>query len=97
MTSDDRYEEGTAHGRGPGARQRPEQVLGRVGWDPSEEDGRMMYLQQLRARIERGEYEVDPDAVAASIVERLDTLRERLARRRADEREHASAEVVESN
>jgi hypothetical protein len=66
-----------------------------VSTDVSKEAGRIMYLEQLRARIERGEYEVDPDAVAASVVERLEALRERLTHRRAADRDYASAEVVE--
>lgn len=53
-----------------------------------------MYLEQLRARIERGEYDIDTHAVAFSIVERLEALQERLAHRQVGEREYASAEVL---
>jgi DNA end-binding protein Ku len=35
------------------------------------------YAEELRARIERGEYEADPQAVAAAIVERLRSSTER--------------------
>ena len=54
-----------------------------------------MYLEQLRARIERGEYEVDPDEVAASLVERLEALSDRLAARHTQQASYFSAEVVE--
>ena len=95
MSRKDRYQESSAHGRGPGAEQRPEQVLGDVSTDVSKEASRIMYLEQLRARIERGEYEVDPHEVAASLVERLEALSDRLAARHTQQASYASAEVVE--
>jgi hypothetical protein len=95
MPRDDRYPEGSAHGRGPGAEQRPEQVLGDVSTDVSKEASRMTYLKELRARIERGEYEIDPDEVAASLVERLEALSDRLNARRVHQASYSSAEVVE--
>jgi Anti-sigma-28 factor, FlgM len=66
-----------------------------VSTEASKEASRIMYLEQLKARIERGEYEVDPDAVASSVVERLEALQERLAYRQVNERQYVSAEVVE--
>jgi hypothetical protein len=55
-----------------------------------------MYIEQLRTRIERGEYEVDAEAVASALVERLEALSERTAlRHTVTETEYASAEVVE--
>ena len=97
MSSEDRYTEGTAHGRGRRAeQQRPERVLGDVSTDVPKEARRIMYLEQLRTRIDRGEYEVDADAVASAIVERLEALADRLAHRHTLEAEHASAEVVET-
>jgi hypothetical protein len=95
MSNEDRYTEGRAHGRGPSAEQRPERVLGDVSTDVSKEARRIMYLEQLRARIDRGEYEVDPDAVASAVVERLEALADRLAHRHTVAADYASAEVVE--
>jgi hypothetical protein len=95
MAGHDRYPEGSAHGRGPGAEQRPEQVLGDVSTDVSKEAARMTYLMELRARIEQGEYQVDPDAVAGALVERLEALSDRLAARRVHQASYVSAEVVE--
>lgn len=94
MATYDRYEKRTAHGRGPGADERPEHVLGGLGSGSKEAD-RIMYLEQLRARIERGEYEVDVELVAGAVVERLEALGERLADRRVAERSYASVEVFE--
>jgi hypothetical protein len=95
MTADDRYPLGSAHGRGPGDAERPEQVLGDVSTDVSKEASRKMYLEQLRARIESGEYRVDPDDVAEALVERLEALSDRLAARDTHQANYASAEVFE--
>jgi|SoimicmetaTmtLPC_FD_contig_41_5167857_length_571_multi_2_in_0_out_0_2 hypothetical protein len=95
MSGTDRYQEGSAHGRGPGDAERPEHVLGDVSTDVSKEASRKMYLQELRARIDRDEYEIDPDEVAGALVERLESLSDRLAARETHQASYVSAEVVE--